>query len=154
MNIDSISLFHILYNHLWGIFTHSYLAWFHTFFYIKKFRETCSSAQTSAKYVSNSLPAGSVTNSFHLIRSKKVLLSAGSTFLDKYSIILFCLQFMFFIHICKSGTNGVCQLSVMCNRNQGFSCIMKILQKIYQHILCFFIKPGKWFIKNQNLRIQ
>ena len=80
MNIDSISLFHILYNHLWGIFTHSYLAWFHTFFYIKKFRETCSSAQTSAKYVSNSLPAGSVTNSFHLIRSKKVLLSAGSTF--------------------------------------------------------------------------
>ena len=32
MNIDSISLFHILYNHLWGIFTHSYIAWFLAFF--------------------------------------------------------------------------------------------------------------------------
>ena len=32
---------------------------------------------------------------------------------------------MFFIHTGKSGTDSFSQLSVMCNRNQRFSCFMK-----------------------------
>ena len=30
---------------------------------------------------------------------------------------------------------------------------MKFFQKVYQHFLCIFIKPGKWFIKDEYLRI-
>ena len=37
---------------------------------------------------------------------------------------------MFFIHTGKSCTNSFSQLSVMCDHNQRFSCIMKTLQKL------------------------
>ena len=61
---------------------------------------------------------------------------------------------MIFIHNRKAISNCLCQLSIMCDCDQCFSCFMKILQKFQKHILCFFIQSCKWFIQDQYFRIQ
>ena len=53
---------------------------------------------------------------------------------------------MFLIHNRKLSSKCFRQLPVMCDRDQRFSSLMKILQKLCQHILCFFIQSGKRLI--------
>ena len=61
---------------------------------------------------------------------------------------------MLFIHNCKTRSQIFRKLAIVCDRDQRFSCIMKVFKKIQKHILRLLIQTGKRLIQDQHLRIQ
>ena len=60
---------------------------------------------------------------------------------------------MLFIHNCKTRSQIFRKLAIVCDRDQRFSCIMKVFKKIQKHILRLLIQTGKRLIQDQHLGV-